>query len=128
MDEKTLKSKKVAELREIAKAFGVEEYYAMKKAELIAAMVSMGEEEPQRDEKDDAGNRRGSGRKRTGAGGRKKDDAGADGGKDENEEIDGSRDESTAADDSKDENAEADSSKDENADADHKKNKKDHRN
>jgi len=138
MDEKTLKSKKVAELREIAKAFGVEEYYAMKKAELIAAMVSMGEEEPQPDEKDDAGNRRGSGRRRTGAGGRKKDDAdaggrkkddaGADGGKDENEEIDGSRDESTAADDSKDENADADSSADENADADHKKNKKDHRN
>ncbi|MDD6311794.1 MAG: transcription termination factor Rho [Firmicutes bacterium] len=45
MDEATLKSKKVAELREIAKAFGLEGYDKMKKAELIEAMKNDGAEE-----------------------------------------------------------------------------------
>ena len=40
MDEATLKSKKVAELREIAKTFGLEGYTKMKKAELIAALMT----------------------------------------------------------------------------------------
>ncbi len=40
MDEVTLKSKKVAELREIAKTFGLEGYTKMKKAELIAALMT----------------------------------------------------------------------------------------
>ena len=40
MDEATLKSKKVAELREIAKTFGLEGYGKMKKAELIAALMT----------------------------------------------------------------------------------------
>jgi transcription termination factor Rho len=44
MDEKILKSKKVAELREVAKAFGVHGSSAMKKEELIAAMLSMADE------------------------------------------------------------------------------------
>lgn len=39
MDEKTLKSKKVAELRDIAKVFGLEGYQKMKKAELVAALA-----------------------------------------------------------------------------------------
>lgn len=43
MDEKTLKGKKVAELREIAKAFGVEGYGKLKKAQLIEAMLSLDE-------------------------------------------------------------------------------------
>lgn len=38
MDEKTLKSKKVSELREIAKTFGLEGYEKMKKAEIIDAL------------------------------------------------------------------------------------------
>ena len=38
MDEATLKTKKVAELREIAKTFGLEGYAKMKKAELVAAL------------------------------------------------------------------------------------------
>lgn len=36
LDEKTLKSKKVVELREIAKTFGLQGYEKMKKADLIA--------------------------------------------------------------------------------------------
>lgn len=39
MDEATLKAKKVAELREIAAAFGMKGYEKMRKAELIAALV-----------------------------------------------------------------------------------------
>lgn len=39
LDEKTLKSKKVAELREIAKTFGLKGYEKMKKAELIASLM-----------------------------------------------------------------------------------------
>lgn len=39
MDEATLKAKKVAELREIAKTFGLEGYAKMKKADLIAALM-----------------------------------------------------------------------------------------
>lgn len=45
MDEKTLKTKKVAELREIAKTFGLEGYEKMKKAELIAALMVDGSNE-----------------------------------------------------------------------------------
>lgn len=44
LDEKTLKSKKVAELREIAKTFGLQGYEKMKKADLIANLMR---EEPQ---------------------------------------------------------------------------------
>ena len=40
IDETTLKSKKVAELREIAKTFGLKGYEKMKKAELIAALMN----------------------------------------------------------------------------------------
>ncbi|WP_414601819.1 transcription termination factor Rho [Lentihominibacter sp.] len=39
MDEKTLKSKKVVELREIAKTFGLQGYEKMKKADLIANLM-----------------------------------------------------------------------------------------
>ena len=39
MDEATLKSKKVAELKEIAKTFGLKGYEKMRKAELIAALM-----------------------------------------------------------------------------------------
>ena len=39
MDEATLKSKKVADLKEIAKTFGLKGYEKMKKAELIAALM-----------------------------------------------------------------------------------------
>lgn len=46
MDEATLKSKKVAELREIAKTFGVENYNKLRKAELVAALMK---DEPQKD-------------------------------------------------------------------------------
>ena len=49
MDEATLKSKKVAELREIAKTFGLEGYARMKKAELVAALMK--DEEPAKEEK-----------------------------------------------------------------------------
>lgn len=45
MDEKTLKAKKVAELREIAKTFGLEGYEKMKKAELVAALMTDGSDE-----------------------------------------------------------------------------------
>ena len=44
MDEATLKGKKVAELREIAKTFGLAGYAKMKKADLIAALMK--DEEP----------------------------------------------------------------------------------
>lgn len=40
MNEKILKGKKVAELREIARTFGIEEYDHMKKAELIEALMN----------------------------------------------------------------------------------------
>ncbi|MDO4485923.1 MAG: transcription termination factor Rho [Bacillota bacterium] len=40
MDEKTLKAKKVAELRQIAGTFGLEGYEKMKKAELVAALMA----------------------------------------------------------------------------------------
>ena len=40
LDEKTLKTKKVAELREIARTFGLEGYEKMKKAELIENLMS----------------------------------------------------------------------------------------
>ncbi len=40
MDERTLKTKKVAELREIAKTFGLAGYEKMKKAELIEALMT----------------------------------------------------------------------------------------
>lgn len=43
MDEKTLKSKKVVELREIARAFHIPGYHRMKKADLIAAMMAQEE-------------------------------------------------------------------------------------
>lgn len=42
MDEQTLKGKKVAELREIAKTFGLEGYEKMKKAEIIEALKKDG--------------------------------------------------------------------------------------
>jgi len=45
MDEATLKSKKVAELKEIAKTFGLKGYQKMKKAELVAALM-IDEEKP----------------------------------------------------------------------------------
>ncbi|MGI6721213.1 MAG: transcription termination factor Rho [Anaerovoracaceae bacterium] len=44
MDENTLKSKKVVELREIAKAFGIKGYNKLKKAELIDSMLAMQQE------------------------------------------------------------------------------------
>jgi len=48
MDEKTLKDKKVAELRVIADTFGIENYEKMKKVELIDALMNMQkEQEPQ---------------------------------------------------------------------------------
>lgn len=40
MDEATLKSKKVAELKEIAKTFGLKGYEKMRKAELVAALMN----------------------------------------------------------------------------------------
>ena len=45
MDEATLKSKKVAELKEIAKTFGLKDYQKMRKAELVAALM-IDEEKP----------------------------------------------------------------------------------
>ena len=45
MDEATLKEKKVADLREIAKTFGLAGYARMKKAELIAALMKDEEEQ-----------------------------------------------------------------------------------
>lgn len=46
MDEQTLKEKKVSELREIAKVFGLEGYEKMKKAEIIEALKM--DEEPKK--------------------------------------------------------------------------------
>ena len=48
MDEATLKAKKVVELREIARTFGLEGYGKMKKAELVAALMK--DEEPKPEE------------------------------------------------------------------------------
>lgn len=45
MDEATLKGKKVAELKEIAKTFGLAGYQKMRKAELIEALKSEGGKE-----------------------------------------------------------------------------------
>lgn len=45
IDEATLKSKKVAELKEIAKTFGLKGYEKMKKAELVAALMDDGKEQ-----------------------------------------------------------------------------------
>ncbi|MBQ8152015.1 MAG: transcription termination factor Rho [Firmicutes bacterium] len=45
MDEATLNAKKVADLRQIAKTFGLEGYGKMKKAELVAALMNDGEGE-----------------------------------------------------------------------------------
>ena len=45
MDEKTLKSKKVVDLREIAQAVGISGYQKMKKADLIEAIVMGAPEE-----------------------------------------------------------------------------------
>lgn len=45
MDEAALKEKKVAELREIAKTFGLKNYQKMRKAELVKALMK--DEEPQ---------------------------------------------------------------------------------
>lgn len=50
MDEATLKAKKVAELREIAAAFGMKGYEKMRKAELIAALVKDEAETPEETE------------------------------------------------------------------------------
>ncbi|MBQ9015070.1 MAG: transcription termination factor Rho [Firmicutes bacterium] len=47
MDEATLKAKKVAELREIAKTFGLEGYAKMKKADLVAALMKDDEPKPE---------------------------------------------------------------------------------
>ena len=44
MDEATLNSKKVSDLRQIAKTFGLEGYSKIKKAELVAALMK--DEEP----------------------------------------------------------------------------------
>ena len=52
MDEATLKAKKVAELREIAKTFGLEGYAKMKKADLVAALMK--DEEPKEEPKKEA--------------------------------------------------------------------------
>lgn len=43
MDEDILKTKKVVELREIAKAFGIKGYQSLKKAELLSALITSGE-------------------------------------------------------------------------------------
>ncbi|MCI2062435.1 MAG: transcription termination factor Rho [Eubacteriaceae bacterium] len=51
MDEQTLKSKKVADLREIAKAAGISGYQKMKKAEIIEALVSGAAEKPDAEQK-----------------------------------------------------------------------------
>ncbi len=56
LDEKTLKSKKVAELREIAETFGLQGYEKMKKADLIANLMRdepKPEEAPLQEEKPD---------------------------------------------------------------------------
>lgn len=58
MDIETLKSKKIAELREVAKTFQMEGFEKMKKAELIEALANASkvtaQEEPKREEKVDA--------------------------------------------------------------------------
>lgn len=51
MENNSLKGKKVAELREIARTFGVEGYTSMKKAELLEALMNM-EDEPKEKEKE----------------------------------------------------------------------------
>lgn len=47
MDEKLLKAKKVAELKEIAKTFKIENYEALRKAELIKALIAKELPEPE---------------------------------------------------------------------------------
>ena len=51
MNEATLSSKKVGELREIAKTFGLKGYEKMRKAELIEALKTEGEAEQDAPEK-----------------------------------------------------------------------------
>ncbi len=53
MDESALQEKKVAELREIARTFGLKNYQKMKKAELVKALMK--DEEPAGAAEDDAG-------------------------------------------------------------------------
>ena len=53
MDESALQEKKVAELREIARTFGLKNYQKMKKAELVKALMK--DEEPAGVAEDDAG-------------------------------------------------------------------------
>ncbi len=50
LDEKTLQSKKVVELKEIAKTFGLENYNKMKKAELIKALMKDDENVQEKEE------------------------------------------------------------------------------
>ena len=52
MDENILKAKKVGELRQIAKAFGIAGSDTMKKAELLAALIVPGEKEEKPEEKE----------------------------------------------------------------------------
>lgn len=54
MEEKVLKRKKVAELKEIATTFGIEGYNSMKKAQLIEALMSAEkqDEEPQEEKRE----------------------------------------------------------------------------
>lgn len=47
LDSAILKTKKIAELREIAKVFGIEDYQKLKKAELIKALEGDSAEEPE---------------------------------------------------------------------------------
>ena len=54
MDEETLKSKKVVELKEIAKTFGLKGYQKMKKAELVAALMKDEPDDKKADKKNAA--------------------------------------------------------------------------
>lgn len=57
MDESALKTKKVAELREIAKTFGLENYQKMKKAELVKALMKDEEASGTEDSKENGDSR-----------------------------------------------------------------------